>query len=120
MTLEGDGVMELGDGVRAKFTGWAPDRDLNPQYAGLPDVPRWGLVIEHPRGPIDRAGAPDPCLGGVTFDTPEVRAVLDVQGNRATALWSVLAWEPLTLSPSVLCRGCGSHGWIRDGRWVAC
>lgn len=32
--------------------------------------------------------------------------------------WDVLAEEPLTLSPSLLCRLCGSHGFIRDGKWV--
>ena len=31
--------------------------------------------------------------------------------------WKVESWEPLTLSPSLLCR-CGDHGWIREGRWV--
>lgn len=25
---------------------------------------------------------------------------------------------PLTVSPSLACRTCPSHGWIRDGRWV--
>lgn len=33
-------------------------------------------------------------------------------------VWTVESWEPLTLSPSVLCRACGLHGWIRGGRWV--
>jgi hypothetical protein len=32
--------------------------------------------------------------------------------------WDVLSTEPLTLSPSLLCRLCGSHGFIRDGKWV--
>ncbi len=27
--------------------------------------------------------------------------------------------EHLTISPSLLCRTCGNHGFIRDGRWVA-
>lgn len=25
--------------------------------------------------------------------------------------------DPLTISPSLLCR-CGDHGWLRDGRWI--
>ena len=33
-------------------------------------------------------------------------------------VWRVEQWDPLTISPSVLCRDCGLHGWIRDGRWV--
>lgn len=32
--------------------------------------------------------------------------------------WKVMQWEPLTLTPSILCRQCGLHGWIRDGEWV--
>lgn len=32
--------------------------------------------------------------------------------------WDVLQKEPLTLSPSILCRACGSHGYIREGKWV--
>lgn len=37
--------------------------------------------------------------------------------------WTVEQREPLMLSPSVWCkdRGCGGfHGFIREGRWVAC
>jgi len=33
-------------------------------------------------------------------------------------LWTVEKLDPLTLSPSLLCRRCGHHGFIRDGRWV--
>lgn len=32
--------------------------------------------------------------------------------------WEVLKQDPLTLSPSLACRSCGHHGFIRDGRWV--
>lgn len=32
--------------------------------------------------------------------------------------WTLEKLEPLTLSPSLLCRQCGHHGFIRDGRWV--
>jgi hypothetical protein len=32
--------------------------------------------------------------------------------------WDVVSLEPLTLAPSLLCRACGHHGWIRDGVWV--
>jgi hypothetical protein len=32
--------------------------------------------------------------------------------------WEVLQDDPLTLSPSLLCRACGDHGYVRDGRWV--
>lgn len=35
--------------------------------------------------------------------------------------WTVEQRDPLTLSPSIWCKGpaCGGfHGWIRDGQWV--
>ena len=32
--------------------------------------------------------------------------------------WDLISSDPLTLSPSLLCRVCGHHGSIRDGRWV--
>jgi len=32
--------------------------------------------------------------------------------------WTVESLEPLTLSPSLLCRICGNHGFIRAGRWI--
>ena len=32
--------------------------------------------------------------------------------------WTIESEQPLTLSPSLLCRACGHHGWIRDGKWV--
>lgn len=32
--------------------------------------------------------------------------------------WRVLSVNPLTLSPSLLCTRCKTHGFIRDGKWV--
>jgi hypothetical protein len=32
--------------------------------------------------------------------------------------WELLSEEPLTLSPSLACRNCGHHGFIREGKWV--
>lgn len=32
--------------------------------------------------------------------------------------WIIDEEEPLTVSPSLLCRACGDHGWIRQGKWV--
>lgn len=31
---------------------------------------------------------------------------------------TILQADPLTISPSILCPDCGTHGFIRDGRWV--
>lgn len=31
--------------------------------------------------------------------------------------WDLVSESPLTLSPSILCRACGDHGFIRNGKW---
>lgn len=105
--------LDFGLGVRGTYTCWAPDRDLNPQYADVPDVDRYGMILDHPdaRDPAKR------CTSGITFDSPTA-ARLEPQRPR----WVVESWEPLTLSPSILCTeskgGCGLHGYIRAGQWV--
>jgi hypothetical protein len=54
-------------------------------------------------------------IGAMWFDLPETRAI---PGALAGARWQVESWEPLTLSPSILCRETGDHGFIREGKWV--
>lgn len=39
------------------------------------------------------------------------------QFNGNITTWEVEQDNPLTLSPSLLCRACGDHGFIRNGRW---
>jgi hypothetical protein len=34
--------------------------------------------------------------------------------------WVVRSTDPLTVTPSILCTGCGTHGFITDGQWVGC
>lgn len=48
--------------------------------------------------------------GGVYFEN----APADAHGPR----WQLVSLAPLTISPSILCRSCGLHGFITDGRWV--
>lgn len=100
-------LIDLGDGHTAQWEGWYPDRELNPQHAGIPDVEKWGLVIYH------KNPAGQDCAGFVTLDGEVQRRVEPNRTNR----WTVESLDPLTLSPSVLC-SCGDHGFIRDGRWV--
>ena len=58
------------------------------------------------------------CQGGIFFDVSELPdTYLRGDGSRVTT-WAVESWEPLTISPSVLCGICGNHGFIRDGKWV--
>lgn len=98
--------LDLGQDHLLWFFGWAPDRDLNPQFEGIPDEARSGATIDHPK--------PDgtPCSGAVTFNT---EAMVRTQPERA--LWTVVSEDPLTLSPSIQC-SCGDHGFITDGKWV--
>jgi hypothetical protein len=113
------GWQDIGHGHRIKFTSWSPDRELNPQYADVPDIERCGILDEHadlralavdyePDDPIARH------CGSVMFDLPEVRAVF---GDRERPYWQVEFLDPLTISPSLLCI-CRDHGFIRNGLWV--
>ncbi len=34
--------------------------------------------------------------------------------------WTIVSEDPLTLSPSLLCTICKTHGYIRNGRWDPC
>ncbi len=103
--------IDLGDDHVLRFTCWDPDLGLNPQWAHLALLirqhgPRYGAIVAHkkPDGSL--------CEGSITFDTPLSRA-----NGTKVPLWQVHSWEPLTLSPSLLCH-CGDHGFIRGGRWV--
>lgn len=108
MTVTGD----IGHGHSIQPFGWSPDRSIPAnaeRFAGIADIEKVGIVINHP--------VPDgkDCQGVavIHFDTPEVRTVFP-----ASHCWQVLSWEPLTVSPSILCMACGDHGWIKEGRWV--
>lgn len=103
--------IDLGHGHTMMWVQWDPDLKLNPQYAHLADqlpVEKFMAVISH------RASDGTPCESAATIDTEITRQT----GFRNHALWQVESWEPLTLSPSLLCGRCGDHGFIREGRWV--
>ncbi|MDE2101836.1 MAG: hypothetical protein KGL39_31610 [Patescibacteria group bacterium] len=73
---------------------------------------RIGGTIIHPAGP-NATSEGGYCMGGVMFaGTQYAQDHADEH-----AFWQVTSYEPLTISPSVLC-GCGDHGFIRDGKWV--
>lgn len=110
MGFDGPADVDLGGGRLLWFVGWSPDRELNPQYRGVPDVDRWGAQYSHP----DAREPSRECGGFVTFDGEAQRAV-----HPNVPKWTVESMEPLTLSPSLLCTVCGDHGFIRGGRWVA-
>lgn len=95
--------IDLGHGHLLRFTVWRPDRELNPQYDGIADIDPIGAIIDTGNG----------CESAVFFDVPGVR---DLFPDRA--IWTVESWDPLTLSPSLLCTICKDHGFVREGRWV--
>jgi hypothetical protein len=109
--------LDLGHDHSLRITCWAPDRTIPAnaeRFAGVPDVEQWGAIVRH-RVPAGAESVTEPggewCEGGITFDGP-VQRELHAQAPK----WTVESWEPLTLSPSLLC-SCGDHGFIREGRW---
>jgi hypothetical protein len=105
--------IDLGHDHAIKFARWAPDRKLNPQYADVPDCERYSAIVRHRRGPNPIPGEDSEwCEGGITFASQTQQRI---QPGRPT--WTVDSWEPMTFSPSLLCR-CGDHGFIRAGKWV--
>lgn len=112
-------MIDLGHNHFARFTSWAPDRELNPQYDGIPDIEKYGLIVEHP----NQQNPAKPCVGSITFNTEEYRRLAAVRPPSAynTATWEVHSLDPETLhvEPSLLC-SCGDHGFIRNGRWEPC
>lgn len=99
-------VLDLGHDHELRFMAWKPDRELNPQYDGIPDVERFGASVMHltPTG--------EQCMGSITFDGDVQRRIMP-----NSTFWQVTSWEPLTMTPSLLCQ-CGDHGFITDGKWV--
>lgn len=92
-----DGVLDIGHGVRIRlFT--ADDIDGSA-----------GLIESHPTPAGGR------CSGAIHFARTTTSGA---QAWPEDVTWKVEQEDPLTLSPSLLCRVCGHHGWIRSGRWV--
>ena len=88
----GDDHQDIGHGVTIRFVN-------------APDDTESGLIEEHPSDGKTESGR---CSGVVLWkhDDP----------NRPT--WTLESRDPLTLSPSIQCRTCGHHGYIREGRWI--
>jgi hypothetical protein len=111
---------DFGLGHIAWKSVWDPDLILNPQWDHLRGrFPIWiGLIVAHTNPHTGR-----PCKSVITFNIP------DIGGTFGNNHWDVLSWDPLTVSPSLLCRAynepgdrqsgtCDDHGFIRDGLWV--
>jgi hypothetical protein len=92
-------TIDFGSGFTGHWIGWHPERELNPQYEGIPDSDHALLMLTCPHG----------LQTGVSI-------MGAMPGEREG--WTVESWEPLTLSPSILRNECGCHGYIREGKWV--
>lgn len=92
-------MIDLGDG-----------RTLTP-FVESDDGPVVGYIETHPR--------PDngqPCEGSILLDTGQEPGVF--RNHPRWRLTEGTPEAPLTLEPSILCRGCGNHGCVRGGKWV--
>lgn len=99
--------LDLGDGHWLEWIGFAPDRSIAKNaetYKDVPDDPKAGAIVTHTTDKTE-SGL---CAGYIGIN-PRV--------NTRDATWQVQSWEPLTLSPSLLCT-CGDHGFIRANKWV--
>jgi hypothetical protein len=56
---------------------------------------------------LHRRASGEWCMGTVNIDP-----------NTAQGVWQLIQLDPLTIDPSILCRTCGEHGYIREGQWV--
>jgi hypothetical protein len=99
--FEGERILDLGSGHKAKF--YTSDKSGDVAV---------GLLILHPKGPIHNGAYEDipECMGGITFNIPEA-------ANLTGPKWDLVSLDPIHVEPSVLC-DCGDHGWIRNGKWV--
>lgn len=68
-----------------------------------------GIMERHPKPEVNPDYPEDWYHGGAVY------FVHNANGNNP--VWTVDSVNPLDISPSVLC-GCGSHGFIKQGKWV--
>lgn len=58
---------------------------------------------------------PDGRVGG-GFEITEFEQTMLPRGKEKC--WTVMQRVPLTVAPSIECKACGTHGFIRNGAWV--
>lgn len=100
-----DEILDFGSGYTGRWVGWSPDRSIPAnaeRYKNFPDLEKAMLMITCPHGE-----------GGVTVHPPEYAEIFK------QPTWTVVSWEPLTLTPSIHRIECGCHGYITDGKWVS-
>ena len=104
--IANEGWIDLGDNHAYKFFSWNPDRELNPQYDAIADIPRMGASVVH----LTRKG--EPCQSAIHFDLPAVHQLEEHTKRWCAAkgiaygkypTWAVQSFEPLSVTPSLLC-----------------
>jgi hypothetical protein len=88
-------TIDIGHGVKIAFVTNGAGEEI-------------GILEEHPAVTESAAMLDGRCCGSVFWSVPE--------GDQRPT-WQLVSRDPLTLSPSLLCRVCGNHGWIRNGKW---
>lgn len=101
------------------YGDWAKQHDLGDGhfYAlvtcsdSCPGSGKHGIIQPHLRGDGTWCG------GAVTFAGHIAPKRADGTPGHT---WTVHSLDPLHLEPSLLCtaKGCGDHGFIREGRWI--
>jgi hypothetical protein len=78
-----------------------------------------GLMEHHPKGPNATPGALY-CGGYVCWTPADEQDVATpwTASNHQLVAGGLGDEQHLTLAPSLACRHCPSHGFIRGGRWV--
>ena len=92
-----EAVIDLGDDHTIEFTSYKGDD-------------RAGAIVTHktPAGVL--------CESAISF---RGRAwANEFKSGLADQSWELVSDNPVTLSPSLACRACGDHGFIREGKWV--
>lgn len=100
LELAGDGALDLGGGHYARLY----------EFRGVGAA---GFFHLHPAGGRNHVPEGEPCAGTVQFDIP-------VNAEQPGAKWTLHSVDPLDVEPSILCRRCGRHGFVRAGRWEDC
>jgi hypothetical protein len=105
--------LDFGDGMASAYSlghdvlaRWTVDKGGN----------RIGVHYSHPMPNPPVPGRR--CVGSIIFDTDQARAAVPEHFGNGRAVWQLHSLEPLDVSPSLLCRTCGHHGFIRQGAWV--